>query len=641
MAVFDYLDQYIETIKYNRVGSRGSYTPSEAKLYDAYRLASNQISQNYAKSHTPAEVTAFGRLHMQYFLSGDFYKDWYPRLVGQQATDTYKGAEAGLAATYQRSQDNIQRQMNQPQRGGLANDSVLDPMGIFAGAQKDMESDPKVRRCLELGGTVDECQGSSIRGIGKAAEIAVSNMIGVSADTTEPLNGVILVGSYHSRTDLPELALTWDGKAFLQKCGTLIGDKHTYTLRKSGATTQIIVDDEPDPIVLTVRPDGSLSGPGSISVKGQVISGYQTRSSCPVGVAAMNCQAPTSVPVYSPSMQRCTISQLAPQPAPPPPAKQAGLAGAISDMISPGTPLATIYGFRVSGPYASSTGMQLSFDNRYVTLDCGQAHVNAPYTVDDAATGFIVHVQNGGGAFLLAVAPDNTLRGSGSTTVNGRLVAAFHDDNVSFTPHAQTCSLGTFAPKAKQNTMRASNGPVPTIPASYPTSAPAPLPSAAPTPVAAAPTVASPSRGGVPSPSNGPRAQFRILLSSNFTGANPLAGQAVFVERKPIDQILREIGLSVPANATPGQAMAALQTVCHSAEACAPIAQKLATYYVTTAKLDTTGKATLNATAATGQYYFFAMIPTNGGALVWDVPANIAAGDNTVTFTQANAARVQ
>src|SRR5690348_13171509 len=26
MAVFDYLDQYIETIKYNRVGPRGSYT---------------------------------------------------------------------------------------------------------------------------------------------------------------------------------------------------------------------------------------------------------------------------------------------------------------------------------------------------------------------------------------------------------------------------------------------------------------------------------------------------------------------------------------------------------------------------------------------------------------------------------------
>ena len=32
MAVFDYLDQYIETIKYNRVGPRGSYTPGEQKL---------------------------------------------------------------------------------------------------------------------------------------------------------------------------------------------------------------------------------------------------------------------------------------------------------------------------------------------------------------------------------------------------------------------------------------------------------------------------------------------------------------------------------------------------------------------------------------------------------------------------------
>src|SRR5690242_21574809 len=31
-----------------------------------------------------------------------------------------------------------------------------------------------------------------------------------------------------------------------------------------------------------------------------------------------------------------------------------------------------------------------------------------------------------------------------------------------------------------------------------------------------------------------------VLLSSNFAGQNPLAGQAVFVSRKPMDQIIRE-----------------------------------------------------------------------------------------------------
>ena len=143
---------------------------------------------------------------------------------------------------------------------------------------------------------------------------------------------------------------------------------------------------------------------------------------------------------------------------------------------------------------------------------------------------------------------------------------------------------------------------------------------------------------GTPSAS---RAQLRVLLSANFTGSNPLAGQAVFVTRKPMDQILRELGVAVPAKATPAQAMKLLQTQCHAPQGCTSVIQGLSKYYVTTAKLDTSGKATLNATAATGPYYFFAIVPNSGTSLVWDVLANLAAGDNTVTFTQANSEAIQ
>jgi hypothetical protein len=132
-----------------------------------------------------------------------------------------------------------------------------------------------------------------------------------------------------------------------------------------------------------------------------------------------------------------------------------------------------------------------------------------------------------------------------------------------------------------------------------------------------------------------------VLLSSNFGGTNPLAGQAVFVSRKPMDQILRELGVAVPARATPGQAMKALQMQCHSAQGCSSVIQGMSKYYVTTTKLDTSGKATLAATAATGPYYFFAIVPNGGGSLVWDLLANLSAGDNSVTFTQANSERVQ
>jgi hypothetical protein len=273
--------------------------------------------------------------------------------------------------------------------------------------------------------------------------------------------------------------------------------------------------------------------------------------------------------------------------------------------------------------------------------------VNVPYTVDNTASGFVIHVQNGGGPFLLGVAPDNTLRGSGSATVNGRLVSAVNGENVSFTPHSESCNVGTFAPKGKQNTMIASNAPMAAVPSySAPAPAPAPAPTAAPissaAKSAAAPTPIEASLAGAGiSASGDARAQFRVLLSSTFTGANPLAGQTVFVSRKPMDQILRELGVAVPANATPAKAMQALQTQCHSTQGCSSAIKGLSSYYVTTTKLDSTGKATLSATAATGPYYFFAIVPSGSGSTVWDVPANLAAGDNAVSFTAANSEQIR
>lgn len=130
---------------------------------------------------------------------------------------------------------------------------------------------------------------------------------------------------------------------------------------------------------------------------------------------------------------------------------------------------------------------------------------------------------------------------------------------------------------------------------------------------------------------------MRVLISANFaSGANPMAGQAVYVMRERMDGVLRKLGVPVPANATPGKAMQALTTTCRSQD-CSAVFSGLNSYYVTAAKLDSSAKATLSAQAATGPYFFFAFVQTASGSYVWDVPANLAAGDNNVTLTQANA----
>jgi hypothetical protein len=66
-------------------------------------------------------------------------------------------------------------------------------------------------------------------------------------------------------------------------------------------------------------------------------------------------------------------------------------------------------GLRAIGKYSSASGLLLDFGGDAVTLDCGQAHVKAPYTVENTPARFVVNIQNSGGPFTLAVAPDNTL----------------------------------------------------------------------------------------------------------------------------------------------------------------------------------------------------------------------------------------
>src|ERR1700674_4395078 len=65
-AVFTYLPQIVHRSQ----GPNRSYgdplTPDEQRVIGAYDLAAYEISQSYAKSHSPEEAKAFERKHGQY-----------------------------------------------------------------------------------------------------------------------------------------------------------------------------------------------------------------------------------------------------------------------------------------------------------------------------------------------------------------------------------------------------------------------------------------------------------------------------------------------------------------------------------------------------------------------------------------------
>jgi hypothetical protein len=638
-AIFTYLPVYIERIKYNRT-VRGPYTPEEQRLIAEYQLAAYQISQDYAKAHTPDEAKAFERLHGQYEMNSDFYKDWSHRLIGPQSAAAYKNMETEMGARQQahvaeqrRTYDEAHAKTTNGQ--GLSN----DPTAVAT------------RRCLELGGSPIAC-------MGKGMGAGFMDMIGFHPeDLTGPGRaGVVLSGTYKNPATTTSLDFGPDVVS-IAGCGKLVADGHAYTIEKRPGSLRVHVNNEPQPLVLTMRPDGGLTGPGPIDVKGRIIIGYHivTHTLYVNGAPAVGsqcagpCQTSESVPDYAPKVERCTIASLAMPPRPKPEAQPAagesGLMGMLTGVFNTGEMnIPTEPGLRMTGQFSSGK-LLLDFTPTSIILDCGEAHVRGAYNVENATDQLLVHVENPGGAFALAVEPDNSLRGTGSTTVNGRLVSGMQGDNVTFTPHAKTCEVASFRPKTGSSatgstTKVAANSPPPS--AATPTALA--TTSAAPAPVAyAAPTTTTPSLStAVPSaatPSTATRADMRVLITSNFAAsANPLAGQTIYIMRERMDDVLRKLGAPIPANTSPAQAWRAFATACQGQGVdCTPVLTALKSHFVTAAKLDAAGKATLSATATTGAYFLFAQARSSEGLMVWDLPENFVAGDNSITLTAANA----
>ena len=610
VAVFTYLQSYIDRIKSNR-SARGGFTPGEQKMWNAYRNAAYEISQEYAKTHTPAEAQAFERLHGRYEMDGPFREDWSKRLMGPQSASAYKNAEAGLAAAGERRYQQEMQQYRQDRAAQQAADRQINgPPGLLS----DDPTAVATRRCLELGGDTVGCTG-------KGLHAGFLDLIGFGADVQESLlgpgiAGVILRGVYKNPTTVTTLNFGEDNVA-LDGCGKLDGDVRNYSIEKRSGLVRITVDNEPNPIVLTMRPDGGLTGPGLIDVKGHIIVGYFTQTHYENGVAT----GTTSTPDYRPAMGRCVIGTLVapPNPKPVSPSGQSvndsSPIGVLTGVLGTLGPDAGEVGLRMTGKYGGGQ-MLLDFSGNSLVLDCGLAHLRQPYTVENTSNALLIHIKNSAGPFTLALQPDNSLRGSGSTTINGRLVTGMNGNSVTFAPHIESCDVDMFRPK----TGAGSKSSVATAPPAPATAAPA-----ASAPVASAPAAA----GG---------ASVKITIISSFPGgANPLAGATVALMSERFDTLLRKVGAPIAADVTPGKALQAYAANCLPPRSCPAYATAMHPYYVVKGNFDTAGRAVLTAAAPAGTYYVFCSAKAPNGALVWDVPAELRVGENTITLTAGNA----
>jgi hypothetical protein len=435
--------------------------------------------------------------------------------------------------------------------------------------------------------------------------------------------GVVLNGVYKNPATTASLGFG-ENNVTIAGCGKLVADPHNYTIEKRPGSVRVTVDNEPSPVLLTMRPDGGLTGPGAVDVKGRIIIGYHTvtrtlyRDGVPAAPGTCNgpCTTTESVPDYAPKIERCVIGSLNMpppiKPAPAPAASESSLVGALTGFVNTLVPgAAGPAGLRMTGKYGGGM-LLLDFSGNSLVLDCGQAHVRQEYSVENTANAFLVHVQNSGGPFTLALQPDNSLRGSGSTAVNGRLVTGMKGDDVAFAPHSETCEVGAFRPKS---------GAMAT--AAVATATPAPAPAAA------APVSATAAAGD---------AGMKLAISSSFDGgANPLAGKPFRIMSDRFDILLRKFGAPIPANATPGEALKGWMANCAPPRSCPALVTALHPYYVGGGTFDSSGKAVLTASLSAGTYYVFCSAVGPKGPLVWDVPTTLKAGENAITLTATNA----
>ncbi|HEV2578695.1 MAG TPA: hypothetical protein VGU25_15930 [Acidobacteriaceae bacterium] len=439
VAVLTYLSQYINRIK----DPHAAFTPDESRVKFSYDSAAYQIQQDYNKTHTQAENGAFDKAQFNYMLNnGD---QWARKLIGPQSAAAYQSTLTDMNTRQQAHINSInsaneaaKNAATSSSRGGSSN----DPTTLAA------------RRCAELGGTTGGC---ATKGLGQGMLALIGgDQIADEADAMQTV-GVYLSGGWGSGGG----AIGFTLNAAQIGCGKLVPQPFSYKLQRTASGVQVFVSSSPN-MTLTLRPDGSLVGPGLVTISGRIIVGYNTSTTTLVhqdGSEASgctgaygSCRTTNSTPIYAPATARCNFATLA---APTPTHQATGAAAAdgsfggglfsfMSSIVTVADP-----GLRMNGKFLSPTGLILDFEGDAVTMDCGPAHIKAPYTVQNAAGEFRVSVNNPGGPFTLALASDGTLHGSGSTTVNGKLYQSIGSDaQISFRPVSTTCAVNTFTSKS-------------------------------------------------------------------------------------------------------------------------------------------------------------------------------------------------
>ena len=470
------------------------------------------------------------------------------------------------------------------------------------GPTKLQQEQAAMRRCAESGRSETQCM---MEGIGKSFTDMVSSAVPVLGGLLNktPSHGLRMGGVYPGAN---KLSFTFFTDYVTVGCADLEPSNPAYTTAIVPDGVRITILSEPRSIVLTMRADGRLAGPGPTDITGQVVVGWEqwTRTWSDGRVE------PYTVPVHKTFTRRCNIGSLA--AAGPSPAEGTASNAIASVMTVLGgseqnAPKPTPAGLRMGGEYGTQAALDIEFRPEGAVLGCGPVAALKPYTVAFQGGRVVVNIANGASPLALAVGTDGRLSGSGTVKVDGRQATGTRPDgSLAYVPRSATCPVGVIAPAGAEQGAAAGRA-------------------TAPDAASAAPTNSGPAFqvvGGLPAPA---------------VGGNALADRSFLLLDAPLDNILKEAGVAQPAGTSAPRALEQTCTTVAGEASCAKIVQALGKHTVAEIKADANGTANTPNLVAGKTYYLFGSAVSQGRKVTWHLALKATAGWTKVVLSTGNA----
>ncbi|HEY2466965.1 MAG TPA: hypothetical protein VGI45_03855 [Terracidiphilus sp.] len=489
----------------------------------------------------------------------------------------------------------------------------------------------QMARCVTSGRLPASCTGNSLLGWFSQAISSVAPGLTQQGPIAGPNLAGVFQGAGNWRLDFV------DG-GVLVNCSSLSPNQENYHLKFESNRTELIIDTKPKPLDLTFHSDGSITGPGPVTIQGVVAAGYVS------GAAGTNAtqkdqygnlydaagnrvpgNANTGYTQFAARTATCPALNLSSK------GSSAGVQTMQTDLLKtmfggdkgPPTPP----GIRMHGIYAATTGFSVEFYPESAILGCGPDAARAyPYAVTATSSGAQIKIDAPDHPLVLAISADGSLAPSatGLYQVHGRVVTGQdQNDDFTFAPFEQTCNLAALAPS---KTIPASGGTATQMSAS--TSA----------------TGAGSVSSGTANPGSGlstpqaPLGNATLSVVSGFPSQagvpNPLAGRPYLLLRSSYGDTLANAGITVPAGISPYKYVG---TLCGNRQPdCQKASDAVKASVASAVRADVTGSGTFPGVPP-GTYYLMISAIFNKQPLVWGQSVQIHSGANSIKLDSNNA----